>query len=218
MFVLTALHIPIRSGPRIGWKTGSSHNPTSFDLLPPEYGRRPVRELIEFSGGAPQTRFGTPDESEQISETGEEKGDSEITGTADSLLGGQMALRPTRVEDLQILEFAEEQPDIVGGLNSLYLRIRYPKAAQESGIEGLVLVSFVVETDGSTSGIRVLKSLHPLCDEAAAEAIAETRFTPARQNGKKVRVRMHLPIRFVLIDDPMGLMVNRSDDGPDVDM
>ncbi len=213
--ILGIIHVPIERTAGIGWRSSPSTEPTSFDLLPPEYSKQPVKELLDFSGGVPVTDFGKPEEAKTVSEEGSSDNPTNLAARSDSLSGIRQRPRKTRVRDLEVLQFAEEQPEIIGGLNSLYLRIRYPKAAQESGIEGLVLVSFIVETDGTTSDIRVLEPLHPLCDKAVVDAIGETPFTPARQNGKRVRVRMHLPIRFVLIDDPTGLMVDHSEGVPE---
>ena len=64
----------------------------------------------------------------------------------------------------------------------------------------LVVLAFVVELDGSLSELEVLQSLHPLCDSAAVNALRKTRFIPGRQNGRVVRVRMRLPVRFRLVD------------------
>lgn len=99
-----------------------------------------------------------------------------------------------------ILEFAEEAPEIVGGLGDLYLHIRYPQAAIDRGIQGQLVLRFVVEPDGRASEIVVEKSLHPLCDSAAVRALREVAFMPGRQNGEAARVRMRLPVRFRLVD------------------
>ena len=98
-----------------------------------------------------------------------------------------------------ILEFAQEAPELVGGLGGLYLHIRYPQAAIDQGIQGQLVLRFVVEPDGRTSEIVVEKSLHPLCDSAAVRALREVAFVPGRQDGKPARVRMRLPVRFRLV-------------------
>lgn len=98
-----------------------------------------------------------------------------------------------------ILEFAEEAPELVGGLPGLYLHIRYPQAAIDRGIQGQLVLRFVVEPDGRVSEIVVEKSLHPLCDSAAVRALREVAFMPGRQNGEAARVRMRLPVRFRLV-------------------
>lgn len=109
------------------------------------------------------------------------------------------ALLPEPQKVAPILEFAEEAPELTGGLGSLYIRIRYPQAAIDQGIEGQLVLKFIVEPDGRTSEIVVVKSLHPLCDSAAVRALREVAFVPGRQNGEAARVRMRLPVRFRLV-------------------
>ncbi len=111
-------------------------------------------------------------------------------------------IRPQKLAKLDrgpILEYVDESPAIVGGLSTLYLSIDYPKVARDQGIEGLTVLMFVVEKDGSTRDVEVYKPLHPALDSAAVAAVRKTLFKPGRQDGKIVRVKMRLPIRFRLI-------------------
>lgn len=75
---------------------------------------------------------------------------------------------------IQVIEFGGPEPEYVGGPDSLVAFINqniiYPKEAAELGIEGRVLVSFMVEGDGSLSEIQVYRSVHPLLD-AELEAV-----------------------------------------------
>ncbi len=99
---------------------------------------------------------------------------------------------PTERRALQLAALgpAGQAPQIAGGRGSLYLRIHYPEEARRQGIQGRVVLDFVVDTDGVTHDVRVVRSLHPLCDSSAVAAIELTRFVPARRNGEKVAVRM----------------------------
>lgn len=103
---------------------------------------------------------------------------------------------------LAVFDFAEEMPQIVGGVGAYYINIEYPEAAAKAGIEGRLTLDFIVEPDGRTTNIRVTQPLHPLCDSAAVRALRVTRFVPGTNKGEKVRVRMRLPVRFQLIDRP----------------
>lgn len=77
--------------------------------------------------------------------------------------------------------------------------LRYPKAAQQSGIEGKVFVQFVIDNDGSITEVKVIKGLGFGLDEEAIRIIQKApKWTPAKQRGKPVRVRMALPIMFKL--------------------
>jgi periplasmic protein TonB len=134
----------------------------------------------------------SPQDDQEIEEVMAEEVASELPRSADS----------RRLDSHRILSFADEQPQIVGGLAGYYLNIEYPEAAREAGVQGRLLLSFVVERDGRVTDIRVDSGLHPLCDSAAVQALRRSRFIAGRQNGETVRVRMRLPVRFMLLDEP----------------
>lgn len=97
------------------------------------------------------------------------------------------------------LDAEEEAPSIVGGYQALYLNIDYPEAARRSGIEGRVVLDFLVNKRGQTRDIEVKQPLHPLTDSAAVRAVRQTRFTPGQIDGERINVRMQLPVRFELL-------------------
>jgi len=101
-------------------------------------------------------------------------------------------------EEQEIFVVVEEMPEIIGGIERLYELLEYPELARKAGLEGLVVVQFVVEPDGSISNIQVIRSAGRLLDEAAVKAVQQLRFKPGRQRGRPVRVRFSLPIRFKL--------------------
>ncbi len=101
-------------------------------------------------------------------------------------------------EEQEIFVVVEEMPEIIGGIERLYELLEYPELARKAGLEGLVVVQFVVEPDGSVSNIQVIRSAGKLLDEAAIKAVKQLRFKPGRQRGRPVRVRFSLPIRFKL--------------------
>ena len=81
--------------------------------------------------------------------------------------------------------------------------VTYPSLARNNGIEGTVVVTFVVEKDGSISGIEPVRELGGGCTEAALKAIRRIntegmRFTPGVQAGRPVRVGFNLPVKFQL--------------------
>ena len=103
-------------------------------------------------------------------------------------------------------DVVEEMPQFPGGSSALleYLaaNIRYPKAAYKAGVQGRVILTFVVEKDGSISGTEVVKSVSPLLDAEAVRVInAMPNWVPGRQNGKVVRVKYTVPVSFMLQDD-----------------
>lgn len=90
------------------------------------------------------------------------------------------------------------QPEIVGGPDALYERVVYPEEARDAGIEGRVLVQFVVDEGGAVTEAHVLQSPDPRLSSAALDAVRGVRFTPGRENGQPVRVQLTLPIAFSL--------------------
>ncbi len=106
--------------------------------------------------------------------------------------------RPPEPEENEPFYIVEQMPEVVGGLEALYKLVDYPPLARRAGVQGRVTVQFVVDEQGNVLDPVVLKSVHPLLDEAALAAIQQVRFTPGRQRGKAVKVKMSLPINFKL--------------------
>lgn len=77
--------------------------------------------------------------------------------------------------------------------------LRYPEIAKENGVEGVVVVRFVVEKDGQLTNIKVVRDIGAQCGEEA-KRIVETMPTwvPGMQRGRKVRVQYNLPVKFDL--------------------
>lgn len=103
----------------------------------------------------------------------------------------------------EIFTIVEDQPEYPGGMNAFYKYIgtnmRYPAQARRMGVEGRVFVQFVVEKDGSLSEIQVIKGIGYGCDEEALRVIKQSKkWTPGKQRGRAVKVRMILPIMFRL--------------------
>lgn len=83
----------------------------------------------------------------------------------------------------------------------IYSNIKYPAIAKDNGVEGMVVISFVVERDGTLSGIRILRNPGAgLGDEALriVESMNTSgiRWAPGQQRGRAVRVQVNYPIRF----------------------
>jgi protein TonB len=101
-----------------------------------------------------------------------------------------------------IISFPEKQPEPVGGYDSFYAlvkkNLKYPKQAQRVEVQGRVFVEFVVNRDGSPTDIKVIKGIGAGCDEEAKRVIRLTKWNPGKQRGKPVRVKMVMPITFVL--------------------
>ncbi|MEZ4755710.1 MAG: energy transducer TonB [Flavobacteriales bacterium] len=101
------------------------------------------------------------------------------------------------------MTIAEQMPEFPGGKEALFAYIgknlKYPEQAQEEGIEGVVYVTFVVETDGKITGVQVLRGIGGGCNEEAVRVVSGMpNWTPGMQRGKPVRVKYNLPIRYRL--------------------
>ena len=94
-------------------------------------------------------------------------------------------------------------PEFPGGetalMNFIVSNLKYPQSAAQKGIQGRVVLSFIVEKDGSISTIKVMRSPD---ERLSLEAIRVVRkmpkWTPAKQDGKPVRVKYVLPVTFRL--------------------
>lgn len=93
-------------------------------------------------------------------------------------------------------------PVLIGGMEGLNERLVYPEEARKRGIEGRVLLEFLVHEDGSVSEIEVLRSPDSLLSAVAIKALEESRFEPGMHNGRPVRVRHGLPVTFRLTPEP----------------
>lgn len=103
----------------------------------------------------------------------------------------------------EVLDIAETMPEFKGGVNALlkYLsnNIKYPKTAEKAGIQGRVVVQFVVDKDGSIEDTKVVSSVDPELDKEALRVVnAMPNWKPGRQDGKPVRVKYTVPIMFRL--------------------
>lgn len=110
---------------------------------------------------------------------------------------------PDRIVNDEPFVVVEEMPMYPGGDGALLKFIaentRYPAEAKRDSIQGRVIVRFVVNTDGNTEGISVLKGVHPLLDNESVRVVSQlTGFKPGMQGGKPVNVWYMVPITFTL--------------------
>lgn len=103
-----------------------------------------------------------------------------------------------RADEQEIFVVVEEQPVLIGGLRALQEQIHYPEMARKAGIEGRVIVQFIVNENGDVINPTVVQGRHPMLDEEAVRVISLAKFTPGRQRGREVKVRIALPITFKL--------------------
>lgn len=89
-------------------------------------------------------------------------------------------------------------PKMVGGLPALFANIEYPNQAKANGIEGIVEVEFTVNELGMVENINIINGIGGGCDEEVVRALKKTRFSPAIQNGRFVKVKLSQRILFEL--------------------
>ncbi|WP_353484225.1 TonB family protein [Haliscomenobacter sp.] len=114
----------------------------------------------------------------------------------------------------EIFRVVERMPGYEDGqeglLQFLAKNINYPKVAKDNGVEGMVVVQYIIETDGRVSGAKVVKGIGAGCDEEALRVVNLTRWTPGMQNNKVVPVQFNLPIRFKLDDKKSNALSNNA--------
>jgi len=100
-------------------------------------------------------------------------------------------------------DVVEQMPEFPGGMPELmkFLQenVKYPEEAMKNGIQGRVLIQFIVEKDGSISEAKVIKKVNELLDAEALRVIGEMpKWTPGKQKGEAVRAKFTLPVTFRL--------------------
>ncbi len=110
---------------------------------------------------------------------------------------------PPKEEETKVFDVVEQMPSFPGGPAALmqYLgsNIKYPVVAEENGVQGRVVCTFVVEKDGSITDVRVIKSVDPSLDREAVRVVKSMpKWIPGKQNGSAVRVKYTVPVTFRL--------------------
>ncbi len=93
----------------------------------------------------------------------------------------------------------EEMPAPIGGIEGIQSKITYPDIAKRAGVQGRVYVKAYVNENGDVTTVELMKGIGAGCDEAAMEAVKETKFKPGKQRGKPVKVQVTVSILFKLV-------------------
>ena len=110
---------------------------------------------------------------------------------------------PPKEEETKVFDVVEQMPSFPGGPSALFeylsKNIKYPVVAEENGVQGRVIVTFVVERDGSITDVKVVKSVDPSLDKEAQRVVKSMpHWIPGKQNGSAVRVKYTVPVTFKL--------------------
>ena len=125
-------------------------------------------------------------------------------------------LEVTEPDENSIFQVVETQPEFPGGMAELmkYLQknLSYPKVCKEQGLQGRVIVQFVVNTDSTISDVNVIKPVNPYLDQEAVRVVkAMPKWNPGKQRGEPVRVRFTLPVTFRLPADTVKVNAVSAD-------
>lgn len=115
----------------------------------------------------------------------------------------EVIAEPVKEEEPVSIAMVEQKPEFTGGEAAMYKwlgdNIVYPSAAAEEGIQGKVIVQFVVGKDGSIGQVKVVRGRHPALDKEAVRVVkAMPKWVPGRNNGQPVKVTYTLPVTFKL--------------------
>lgn len=149
---------------------------------------------------------------DEVMEKKEAIGSFNVEGTNDkgATLKVEQQLKDEKVEEKpkedlsrKVFDVVEKMPSYPGGNAALQRwlssNITYPAAAAENGVEGRVIVAFVVETDGSVSDVRIARGVDPSLDREALSVVKRMpKWIPGMQNGSPVRVKFNVPVTFKL--------------------
>lgn len=97
----------------------------------------------------------------------------------------------------------DEMPVPPGGItgltNYMIQNLTYPSTAKEANVQGMVVVSFIVTAEGKVENVEVLRGIGSGCDEEAVRVISNSGiWTPGKNGGNAVAVKMTLPVQFKL--------------------
>ena len=119
------------------------------------------------------------------------------------ILGAGLSFTSTVQAQEKVSSQVDEMPVPPGGMtgftNYMIQNLKYPTAAKEAKVQGMVVVSFIVTAEGKVEGIEILRGIGSGCDEEALRVISESgTWTPAKKEGKTVATKMTLPVQFKL--------------------
>jgi TonB family protein len=162
---------------------------------------------ILFMGQYTQGMIKKGNEWKSVNYEGKVSGDIPLETTSNSRSSeeGEVTKVPftdTKTANVEkVYDVVEQMPSFPGGYDALsaYIKdnLKYPPEHIESCIQGRVVVCFIVEKDGSTSNIKVVKSIEPALDKEAIRLTKSMpRWNPGKQNGQVVRVKYYIPVIF----------------------
>lgn len=168
----------------------------------------PITEQEQPQQAPPPPQAPPAEEILEIIEDDSKVEESTIQASDDTQAAIEVKYTPVEVEEeevdeQQIFTVVEEMPSFPGGMGEcmkfLSKNINYPSISQENGVQGRVIVQFVVNTDGSIVEPVVMRGVDPYLDKEALRVIKMMpKWSPGKQRGKPVRVKYTVPVMFRL--------------------
>ena len=168
----------------------------------------PITEQEQPKQAPPPPEAPKVEEVLEIMDNDSEVEESTIQASDDTQAAVEVKYTPVEVEEeeveeQQIFQVVEEMPEFPGGMAEcmkfLGKNIKYPTISQENGVQGRVIVQFVVNRDGSIVDPVVVRGVDPYLDKEALRVIASMpKWKPGKQRGKEVRVKYTVPVTFRL--------------------
>jgi periplasmic protein TonB len=106
--------------------------------------------------------------------------------------------KPVLPEEPPTFMWSEVMPEPIGGLAAIQSKVKYTEIAKRIGVEGRVIIEATIDITGDVIDVEIIRGLGFGLDEQALSAVRNTKFSPGLQRGKPVRVKMNIPIKFVL--------------------
>ena len=168
----------------------------------------PITEQEQPKQAPPPPEAPKAEEVLQIIENDSQVEESTVQASDDTQAAVEVKYTPVEVEEeevdeQQIFQVVEENPEFPGGMKEcmkfLSNNIKYPQISQENGVQGRVIVQFVVNADGTIVDPVVVRGVDPYLDKEALRVIKlMPKWKPGKQRGKAVRVRYTQPVLFRL--------------------
>ena len=168
----------------------------------------PITEQEQPKQAPPPPEAPKVEEVLEIMDNDSEVEESTIQASDDTQAAVEVKYTPVEVEEedveeQQIFQVVEEMPEFPGGMSEcmkfLSKNIKYPTISQENGVQGRVIVQFVVNRDGSIVDPVVVRGVDPYLDKEALRVIQMMpKWKPGKQRGKAVRVKYTVPVMFRL--------------------
>lgn len=203
----------------VTWSGRSSTSDNALDDFLEEMEQRPKKEREDMVA-AMDARKQKPKEAERVNIVDEPKEMEPLKTIADTYIEGDEEGAPSadkddkRKDDTQVaavdmgdnplnFRIVEQLPEFPGGMSAFVKwitdNLKYPYSAQNQKIKGRVVITFIVNSDGTTSDLKVSKSAHPILDREAMRVMRMMpRWKPGVANNRPCRTMMAIPVEFAL--------------------